>query len=444
MSTPLADLHVHLYGAISAPAWHRIVANYDDVDWSWYEQSFVAAYGRSTDMAATLRRHHPESTEWRDHFEFAARDAGDFDRFQAKFNALIAGSALSRLDGSPARARDVDNELRAVVTELAATQRHHGVDYAEYRMLFGPRHAPAVVEAAAHTICAAMAELADAPMRLALSLPRVDPWPIWAVAQRVATSAVGTMLTAIDFCGAEEGHPPLGLAPLLADVRRFNAATPKRALAVLVHVGESYRDKSLESAVRWVHQAALVGADRLGHALALGIDPADYDLAPRSESVAERRDQIAYDLAHARVLRDGGVAIDEDALQTEQHSLRSLAPEQSLEVIYDAARVEQVRRRQAVVMHDLRARGTVIEVCPTSNQRIANLRDLARHPLPRLLAVGLPVVVGSDDPGLLGTSLSRELDVARHEIGIDAAAIDEMRARAWSVRSERLAGRTRQ
>ena len=84
-------------------------------------------------------------------------------------------------------------------------------------------------------------------------------------------------------------------------MKDFNHRHPERALAILYHVGESFDDKSLESAVRWVHEAAEFGAHRLGHAISLGVDPRLYGNHIRNESVAERIDQLNYDLNH----RDG-------------------------------------------------------------------------------------------------------------------------------------------
>ena len=46
--------------------------------------------------------------------------------------------------------------------------------------------------------------------------------------------------------------------------------------------------------MRWVHESAELGAHRLGHAIALGVDPDAYGVHRRRETVSERLDQIAY------------------------------------------------------------------------------------------------------------------------------------------------------
>jgi adenosine deaminase len=58
---------------------------------------------------------------------------------------------------------------------------------------------------------------------------------------------------------------------------------PDHALAGLYHVGESFTDKTIESAIRWVHEAAEAGAHRLGHAIALGVEPHSYGPHTRHE-----------------------------------------------------------------------------------------------------------------------------------------------------------------
>lgn len=58
--------------------------------------------------------------------------------------------------------------------------------------------------------------------------------------------------------------------------------------------------------------------------------------------------------------------------------------------------------------------GTVLDVCPTSNLRTRVVHDLDEHPLPHLLAAGVPCTIGTDDPAMFGTDLAREHSVARH------------------------------
>ncbi len=56
----------------------------------------------------------------------------------------------------------------------------------------------------------------------------------------------------------------------------------------------------------------------------------------------------------------------------------------------------------------LRAKGTALEVCPSSNVALGLFPSLGEHPLPQLLAAGLRITLGSDDPPMFGTDLLTE------------------------------------
>jgi adenosine deaminase len=342
--------------------------------------------------------------------------------------AALATRCADDLYGPPGIPPAAEDEAERFAAEVRADLVRQGVGYAELRSYASPRLAEVFAATGGPT------------MRLAVSLDRSDPWPGWDRVQALALGPHGAALTAVDFCGAEEGHPPKELAGIIAAVHRFNAARPDRALAVLVHVGESFADKSLESAVRSVQEAAEAGAHRLGHALALGLDPAFFGPHERREPAAERLDQIAYDLAHADGLAAVGIRVDADALRRERAALRD-RPAAVVTVAYDAARLDEVRNRQELAMAAVRATGAVIEVCPTGNRRLLGLTDPADHPVHRFLAAGLPVVVATDNPGVFGTTLAAELDWVCTHTGGGEDLRRQLIETAWASRSEVLSGR---
>lgn len=325
-----------------------------------------------------------------------------------------------------------------ILEELVAI----GVTHAEYRIRLGADLSSAVDRAVLDTLLAGYdrpgGELTE---RLAVSLDRADPWAGWDRMQELALGPYGAALTAVDFCGVEEGFAPKGLAGFFTAVHAFNAAHPQRALAVLCHVGESFRDKSLESAVRWVQEVPENGAHRLGHAIALGVDPDLFGPHTRREPVGERRDQIGYDLVHRDGLLAAGVPVDAEALHDELTDLAPLPDDATLAVEYDQSRLEDVRRRQRYAMTRVRATGAVIEVCPTSNRRIGGITDRAHHPVHRFLAAGLPVVVACDDPGVFGATLTRELDWVCAGTHDPAGLREQLLDIAARSRSEVLTGR---
>lgn len=67
-----------------------------------------------------------------------------------------------------------------------------------------------------------------------------------------------------------------------------------------------------------------------------------------------------------------------------------------------------------------------LEMCPTSNLRTRAVPSLAEHPMPALLAAGVPVCLNSDDPGMFDTSLNSEYAVVHEAFGIDAAGLAEL------------------
>lgn len=78
----------------------------------------------------------------------------------------------------------------------------------------------------------------------------------------------------------------------------------------------------------------------------------------------------------------------------------------------------------------LRERGVTLELCPTSNVRLGLVPSLAAHPLPIFLQHGVAVTINSDDPILLGTTLSRELAAVARAHHLEPAAIVEVLAAA--------------
>ncbi|MGH7144055.1 MAG: adenosine deaminase [Planctomycetota bacterium] len=82
------------------------------------------------------------------------------------------------------------------------------------------------------------------------------------------------------------------------------------------------------------------------------------------------------------------------------------------------------------VMALARKSGVVFEVCPQSNLLTGVVKSVADHPLPRMIAGGLRVTINSDDPGLMGTTLSSEFDFCRRDLGLSPPQLAACRATA--------------
>jgi adenosine deaminase len=72
---------------------------------------------------------------------------------------------------------------------------------------------------------------------------------------------------------------------------------------------------------------------------------------------------------------------------------------------------------------ELAERGTVLEVCPTSNVVLGAYPDYAAHPFPALRDAGVRVTLGSDDPPYWDATIGGEYAVARREWGLDDGAL---------------------
>ncbi|MBM9463668.1 adenosine deaminase [Aeromicrobium sp. YIM 150415] len=67
-----------------------------------------------------------------------------------------------------------------------------------------------------------------------------------------------------------------------------------------------------------------------------------------------------------------------------------------------------------------------LEVCPTSNVRTRSTPSLDEHPLPALVAAGVPVTINSDDPPMFETTLNNEYAVAAELLGLDERGIADL------------------
>ena len=67
-----------------------------------------------------------------------------------------------------------------------------------------------------------------------------------------------------------------------------------------------------------------------------------------------------------------------------------------------------------------------LEVCPTSNIATRAVARLEDHPLPAMVAAGVPVTINSDDPPMFSTDLNREYAVAAALLDLDENGIAQL------------------
>ncbi len=274
------------------------------------------------------------------------------------------------------------------------------------------------------------------------------------------------LVVGVDAAGDEIGTPPRtfvrAFRRLSESIATVSPAGPAIRLRRTFHVGEDFRD--LLSGVRHVHEAAtplgLEARDRLGHALALFWDPERYYVSPRGTGTRPSLGAHLLDLAwavsalrqsggHAEAaiawellvaaLRSAGedsghgdrhdarpaqadllVAAMEEQTAWTDHELLQLVTgvghfDRRWELELSApwfALVEAARRQAWRAVSRARL---FVEVNPTSKLMVVGLSDYTELPyLRRLVETGgacqdeVPLVVGTDDPGIFQTTLSHE------------------------------------
>ena len=118
-----------------------------------------------------------------------------------------------------------------------------------------------------------------------------------------------------------------------------------------------------------------------------------------------------------RVAKEGG-------LGSVPHAGEGAGPESVRAVLEDLG-ADRVRHGIRAVedpglVRELAGRGTVLDVCPTSNLRTRVVPSLDAHPLPSLVGAGVACSVSTDDPAMFDTDLGREYELLSR-LGLDAS-----------------------
>lgn len=119
-----------------------------------------------------------------------------------------------------------------------------------------------------------------------------------------------------------------------------------------------------------------------------------------------------------------------EGLHSAPHSGETTGPQSVWDAI-DLLGAERVGHgisaaQDPLLMEALRERSIALEVCPTSNVCTGAVPSLAEHPLPALVAAGVPVTVNSDDPPMFSTTLTDEYCVAAGMLGLDTAGVADL------------------
>lgn len=419
----MIDLHCHLYGCLTAEMLYEMGRNNPNPRWEIFTNLYEKLYHKKFDTNNFFQRYNsPEKLGKLYYFT----EKAPFLEFQCKFNLIIA---LSKFDLE---------EIEHYSYLIASKHFQEGIEYIEYRIMYSPNAKQEDYFQKTIAACKGLRQAEErvtrGKARLIVSLHRGGNFEesySWLKQLMKENELVKKYLVGIDFCAIEEGHPPKLKKNFFNKVLVDNQTEPESALAILYHVGESFRDKTPDSAVRWVLESAEYGAHRLGHCIALGIEPEIYANKTISESSEERLDHINYILENYNTLCEYGYNTQPKDLLKEKESLQ---PNQTVQIFYTDKEIQNLYALQEFGMDFLKNKNSIIEVCPTSNLLIGMIEDKNKLTVKRFLNKNLNLTIGTDDPGIFQTNLQKEYKICE-EIGISKEKLIQIQKQSFDYKS---------
>ena len=215
-------------------------------------------------------------------------------------------------------------------------------------------------------------------------------------------------------------HAELTVTPYSSVVRGIAAADFCDAIEDARRVVEAEHDLTLRWCFDIPGEAGLAAAD-ITLAVALEQQPAglvSFGLGGPERGVP--REAFAPHFEQARAA----------GLHSVPHAGESTGPE-SIWAALDHLGAERIGHgiaaaQDPVLMQRLVEDNIALEVCPTSNVRTRSVPSLAEHPLPLLVAAGVPLTINSDDPPMFSTTLNQEYAIAAELLGLDRAGVADL------------------
>ena len=441
MSQILKDeLHLHLYGCLTPKDLFQLG-----------KDRYKARAQALTWFATEYETHVGRRPDWQQYWEgseglelitkdFLATDLMRFPEFQARFNLMIA--LLPTIEHAV-------NVLNQVVPE----QVKQGISYSEFRIfvppVLGPEDLKKYFDALADGAAKSNSSYKNIhTSRVVLSVSRnpqvfMQQYQVLRDLQKISKT-VAEQITALDFCGVEEGHPPEQLKAVFELIHRDNSAMPERALAILYHVGESFDDMSVFSAMRWIHLSDQMGAHRLGHAAAAGIGIKNSgrfkDGTVFNEPMSEA--QLLLDFLKKTVSESSEMGdVCGFLSKIYKEALLKTFGKDRLELSWNSELRHAATALQTWTLNQLAQNGSIVETCPTSNRIIGRIEQEVDLPVFRFNEKNVPLIISSDDPGIFATTLSNEEAICRKEDRISAGAMQSIAKNSQHYRAGILAGR---
>tara|TARA_Y100000991_G_C21965859_1_gene346825 strand:- start:203 stop:1420 length:1218 start_codon:yes stop_codon:yes gene_type:complete len=389
---------VHLHGCLKAEdLWTIGKDNYKNQaqQLDWYADEFSKHCGYKPDYQNYWRSENGLSLLKKD---FEMLESGNFSQFQAKFNLIIALCPLSF-------------ENFYVQEKIIRQQAASGLNLFEARTLIPFSFTSDQAYRYLKGLCQLVSNLnSELPMetRLVFSLFRQNHLALkhylWIKDFLFHHPVYTNLISGIDFAYDEKGFPPSSKINLIQKIKQDNLKS--KPLKILYHVGESFEDKGLLSATRWVFEAFLLGVDRLGHAIALGVDPENYQNIKVEEAHDEYFQTLKFLFNNRNLLFEYGFTADWQMLTEEKDFF---SKNQSSKIIsYTDNYKALCRDFQRVVGRILKEKRAIIECCPTSNKRLAQIKYPKFHPILFFAKNKISTVLGTDDPGVFCVTYESE------------------------------------
>ncbi len=190
---------------------------------------------------------------------------------------------------------------------------------------------------------------------------------------------------------------PVAVLEMMVDAAAEAAHSTGVGIGLLVSAD---RSSGPDEAERWAGVAARF-AGRGVTTFGLAGDEGSHPARPFARAFAVARDAGLLCAPHA------GELAGPDAVRD---TLAALKPDR----LAHGVRIAEDRALMASVADS----AVVCDVCPTSNVVLRVYPSMSDHPLPRLVAAGVPLSLNADDPLFFGTSLLAEYERARSELGL--------------------------
>ena len=191
-----------------------------------------------------------------------------------------------------------------------------------------------------------------------------------------------------------------GISRALADAEARLGITSRLIMCFLRHLDEADALETLDTAMHYRERIAGVG-----------LDSSERGNPPGKFREAFRRARAAGFIAVAHAGEEGPAEYVREALG-------------ALEVV----RIDHGNRalEDTELVAELAQRRIPLTVCPLSNVKLCVVDDITRHPLKRMLDLGLFVTVNSDDPAYFGGYVNENYLAVAEALGLSRAELAQL------------------